>query len=732
MKLRSYLAVLVLAGLVPLIALTTIVTISLARQRRAAVERGLSDTVSALATAIENDLQTSIKSLETLATSKRLDQDDLPAFYDQATRVRGLHRWSTIGLIDSAGNHQLNVARPLGTSLPDLRDREYFKQVMATGKPYVSDLLAGRATRTEDIGVAVPVIRDGRIKYVLFAGVDPATFNAVFEAQKLPAQAIASIVSRDAVFIARSPDQARFVGQAPLPAYLARIRERPDGSFHGQDLEGVERDVAYQRMALTGWTVGVGLPVDAMNAPVRRVARTGVLVGGGIVIATLTLAVIFATRMATSIAALASSASAVGRGERLAPSERLPVAELDEMRRSLANADALLQERARERDELLAKEQVARADAEAANRSKDHFLAMLGHELRNPLGAIAGAVGVLKIAGAEKDTADGARAVISRQVEHLSRLVDDLLDVSRVTTGKVVLDRRPLDLEELVMNVVGTYRASGRFDAHQVSVELSPVWVDADATRIEQIVSNLVTNALKYTPGGGSVTVRLVPDGGVAVLDVADTGVGIPPDLTDKVFDLFVQGHRALDRAQGGLGLGLTLVKRLVELHEGTVAVASDLGHGSVFTVRLPRIAPSVRGVESAPLALGDDRPRRILVIDDDEDGREMLRTWLTLAGHEVDDAVDGVEGIGRALATKPEVVIVDIGLPELDGYQVAGRIRASEPGRRMTLIALTGYGQPEDKRRARQAGFDAHLVKPVTPEALQLVLARIPDTRPS
>jgi hypothetical protein len=280
MKLRSSLAVLVLAGVIPLIVITAIVTIRLAHQQRAAVDQGLADTVAALATAVESEIQVSIKSLETLATSQALDSDDLPAFYQQATRVRRLHDWSTIGLIDSSGNHRLNVARPLDASWPDLRDREYFKQVVATGRPYVSDLIKGRATATVDIGMAVPVVRDGRLKHVLFAGVDPARFSAVFEAQKLPALAIASIVSRDGVLIARSRDHAGTVGRPLTPAYLTEIRGTPRGRVQRVTVDGIDLESAYTGMALTGWTVDLGLPADAVSGPVRRIAWLGAIAGG--------------------------------------------------------------------------------------------------------------------------------------------------------------------------------------------------------------------------------------------------------------------------------------------------------------------------------------------------------------------------------------------------------------------------------------------------------------------
>jgi PAS domain S-box-containing protein len=358
-KLRSYLGVLVLAGLVPLIVLTVAMTITLAHQQRTAVDRGLSNTVAALVAVVDNELETSIKSLQTLATSQRLDSDDLPAFYEHASRVRELHRWSTIGLIDSAGTHRLNVARPLGAVLPDLSDREYFKQVLASGRPYVSDLLRGRVTDTIDFAVAVPVVRHARVTYVLFAGVDSATFSRVFAAQRLPPQAVAFIMSRDSVYIARHPDHALFAGRPAPDAYVQQVRERPEGTFRGALADDVEMEAAYRASAHTGWTVAFGLPADSVNAGIRRVAWTGAAVGGGIVVAALALAALFARRMAAGIEALGVTASALGRGAAPERSERLHVRELEEMRGFLTDAYTLL----REQGEAVRGEEAEREEA---------------------------------------------------------------------------------------------------------------------------------------------------------------------------------------------------------------------------------------------------------------------------------------------------------------------------------------------------------------------------------
>jgi signal transduction histidine kinase/ActR/RegA family two-component response regulator len=370
-------------------------------------------------------------------------------------------------------------------------------------------------------------------------------------------------------------------------------------------------------------------------------------------------------------------------------------------------------------------EERLRADAEAANRAKDDFLAMLGHELRNPLAAIGNAAQILDRVGPADETAARASAVIHRQVRHLAGLVDDLLDAARVSTGKIILRTTAVELGAALRRMVGTL-ASPR---QPMRVEAESVWVSADETRLDQIIGNLLSNALKYTPAGGEVRARVGVDGAEAVLEVQDTGDGIPAALLPHVFEPFVQGERTPDRTRGGLGLGLALVKRLVEMHGGSVRAASGgPGRGSTFTVRLPRIATPV----AAPPAAGRPTaftPRRVLIVEDNADAREVLRMALTLDGHEVHEAADGAGGLAAALRLRPDVVLVDVGLPGLDGYEVAQQIRANERDSRMLLVALTGYGQAEDRRRALAAGFDVHLVKPVAPERLAEVLSGAPST---
>ena len=368
------------------------------------------------------------------------------------------------------------------------------------------------------------------------------------------------------------------------------------------------------------------------------------------------------------------------------------------------------------------REQRARRAAEAASRAKDEFLAMFGHELRNPLSGIASAIEVLNQAEPGSPLAASAREVIGRQTRHLTHLMDDLLDVGRVVSGKVLLTKRPFDLAALVRRLLDGLKITGEASGHELRVDLQPVWVKADATRIAQVASNLLTNALKYTPPGRGIEVIVRPvrgeQGDEALLQLRDEGDGIPPDLLPKIFDLFVQGERTLDRRAGGLGIGLTLVRRLVEQHGGRVAAESSPA-GSAFSVWLAAVPAQA---EAPPKGvLPEPKRRRVLVIEDNADAANSLRALLELDGHSVELAADGPTGLDALLAGRPDAAVVDIGLPGMNGFDVAKRSRGA--GYAGMLVALTGYGQGTDIKRALQAGFDAHLVKPLDAERLRRLL---------
>ena len=363
--------------------------------------------------------------------------------------------------------------------------------------------------------------------------------------------------------------------------------------------------------------------------------------------------------------------------------------------------------------------QSSRDRAERDNRTKDGFLTMLAHELRNPLGVISTAVKTLKMAQGKGGGATGAHDLIARQVGNVTRLIDDLLDIERVVSGKIRLNREQVDFADLVRRIVATFVADAGLD-RQIDVRSEPAWINGDAVRIEQVLTNILTNAVKYTPPGGRIRVGLRADGAEAVLSVEDTGFGIAPSLLPFIFDMYVQADETVGRARGGLGIGLALVRRLVEVHGGTVTAASDgEGKGSSFTVRLKAIP--LAEVSPGVSFLGNRRAkaRRVLLIEDSGTARERLRMMLELAGHVVYEAADGVRGIELLNAVRPHVAIIDVSLPGMDGYHVAMRIREKPQGRGMLLLALTGRGAPVDSRHSLQRGFDRHLVKPVDPEYL-------------
>jgi signal transduction histidine kinase len=370
-----------------------------------------------------------------------------------------------------------------------------------------------------------------------------------------------------------------------------------------------------------------------------------------------------------------------------------------------------------QRAELTERALAARQAAEAASRAKDEFLTMLSHELRNPLGAISAAVDVLDIAPGGSDSAAEARSIIGRQTRNLAHMMNDLLDVGRVLAGKIVVSRQPVDLAQVLERVRRTLDVTGEASSHELHVQASEAWVDGDAVRLEQVMTNLVTNAIKYTPPGRRIEMLAARRGAAAVFEVKDAGPGIPAALLPHIFELFVQGERPLDRRAGGLGIGLTLVRRLVELHGGTIAAESSEG-GSRFIVTLPAVDPPARPDGDT---LPPSRRRKVLVIEDNADVLAALRSKLELDGHTVSTAEDGIDGLQRLLLQQPEVSIVDIGLPGITGYELARHARAAGYAGRM--IAISGYGAERDMNNALVAGFDAYLVKPVDRKQLRASL---------
>ena len=425
--------------------------------------------------------------------------------------------------------------------------------------------------------------------------------------------------------------------------------------------------------------------------------------------------------------------------------------ELQIVNRSLQHANAELEGTNRTlQKEIAERARIAQALKEA-DRHKDEFLAMLAHELRNPLAPIHNAVELMRIKPLEDPQLNWARDVIARQLTSLTRLVDDLLDVSRITRGKINLTRQAVDLEAVISRAVETVHPLFDERSHQLTLELPEpgLQVFGDGTRLTQAIANVLGNAAKYTDTGGQISLIVGARDTHAEIRIRDNGIGIRPEMLPHVFELFTQLDRSDGRAQGGLGIGLALVQRLVQMHGGEVSAMSDgPGKGSEFVLRLPLLRDGTELLEAQPepiseadssavgggsvvgslISAGAARlARRILIADDNNDALESLATLLQLSGHEVYTATNGGTALQSAERHLPEVALLDIGMPLLDGYEVAKRIRAQPWGQRITLVALTGWGQDSDRRRSREAGFDSHLVKPLDLETLTDLLARLP-----
>jgi len=721
--LRRRLLLLVATGLLPVALLSALGLHALYQEQREQTERTALEVARAMSTAVDNELQQSLAALEALSHSFRLDERDLGTFHRLLARVAKEHpAWRTMVLADPQGKVLINTGVPIVADVPEVLEPPSLLEAVRTVKPVVGRLVKGPAGRWA-FAVRVPVVRNGRVVYVLSAAVDPDSILRVATRQQLAPGWVVTSVDAAGQRVMRWPRQAEYIG-TPVSGTLRKMMETNAVQATGvtNTSEGTPVFTAFSRSSQTGWAVAVGIPVALVE---WAAMRSALVVGAGVALSLLLgawAAWLVARSINRPMEALRDAARDVGAGRTPQPT-RSDIHEVQEVSEALADASRQRDEAERQRDELLRSEKAARASAEAANRAKDEFLAMLGHELRNPLGAISNASILLDTAGTQAGIAARARGIISRQVAHLSRLTDDLLDASRALTGKITLRREAADLSAAALQTITTLRASGRLGSHQVVHDLRSVWVDADPVRLDQVITNLLVNAAKYTPAGGTVHVGVKPDGHEAVLTVADDGIGMTPELAARAFELFVQGERELARSQGGLGIGLTLVRRLAELHGGSVAAYSEgENRGSEFVVRLPAIPRPATLVE-APVLVASG-PRSILVVEDNDDGRESLRMLLEAQGHGVETAADGPMGLEKALALGPEIALVDIGLPGLDGYELARRLRKAPMPRRIFLVAVTGYGAPEDRDRAFAAGFDAHVPKPVDRTVLATLLS--------
>ncbi|MEO7493304.1 MAG: ATP-binding protein [Massilia sp.] len=736
MRIRAYLFLLAAGILVPVIVFSGLALDMLRNAEKDAALRGLTETAHSIALLVDRDLYSAEAALRVLAVSPTLAAGKLDAFYDEAQVAdRGTTGWSV--LLDRQANQLINTVRPKGSPVLPSAGAERVRQVMTRQRTMVSDVIFGPATRRLVTSLSVPVALDQGQRYVLSYGFSTEHFHALIRSANVPPGWVVGIIDTKGRFVARNVNNDELAGKPARPELVAAAARAPQGQIRHATLEGVEAYDAFTHSSLSGWTIAVAAPVDLIDRSARHawlLAALGLLAATSLAVG---LAAFFGRLHVNSIRRAVDAATALGRGVPPAAlrSRVIEVAELHgalhAAGRQLVQAQAYRKHAELERQALLEGEQRARLMAEQQNSAKDQFLAMLGHELRNPLAPISTAAQLLRLPQIDPARVRYASEVIARQVEHMNSLLGDLLDVSRVTRGLVSLNLEQLDLKAMIERAVE--QTHGLIDAkhHQLVLNLpaAGVLLEGDQTRLIQIFANLLNNAAKYTRPNGRITLNLMPGKDAVVVTVQDNGEGIAPDLLPRIFDLFSQGERTPDRSQGGLGLGLALVKSLVQLHGGTVGVRSaGPDQGSLFTVTLPWSAPAP-GTSPAPQVRVEAAlaPLRVMIVDDNVDGALSLSLFLTAAGgHHVCTYNDAAGALEWAAFERPDVFILDIGLPDMSGYALARRLRALPPCAQATMVALTGYGQPQDKERAYEAGFDAHIAKPADPQQILSLLQEI------
>ena len=622
----------------------------------------------------------------------------------------------------------------------NLGDRSHFKRALLERRFIAGDYIFGRVIKKHTINLTYPVIdRGGQAVAVVFAAMDLAGIDNFSNDINLPAGSVLVTADARGSIIARRPDPERWFGRK-LGAPLAQALRRPDGGaqrVEGDD--GVERLHAFARVgtpALSDYTLTIGIPLAGILAAARHDQLVSLLgLAATTMLALLAAWLVGDVLIVRRVRTLTGTAASIAAGQLDA---RSGIAYGSEEIGSLARA---LDEMA----DALQKKENARGQAErelrAADQRKDEFLAMLAHELRNPLAPISTGAHLLKLLHSDNAQISQTCAIIARQVDHMTGLVDDLLDVSRVTRGLVALASQVLDLRSVIDDAAEQIRPMIAARRHRVMIDVPPVaaLVSGDHKRLVQVVANLLGNAAKYTPEGGRINLRLMQDGAGFLLTVSDDGIGMDHALVARVFDLFTQAERTPDRSQGGLGLGLALARSLIELHGGAVEAHSDgAGQGSTFSVRLPRHVQdsaasalqereaSVHEPGQAPL------PLRIIVVDDNVDAVHTLQMFLGAAGHAVEIAYCAADALALAAVFAPDACLLDIGLPDFDGNELARRLRQLPQAADAMLVAMTGYGRQQDRAIAGAAGFDHYLVKPVNTLQLAQVLAQVPAQTPA
>ena len=875
LRLRAILALLVLITSVPLGLFAGILIVRSSHEQRALIEQRNVETARAVSVAVDQHVESARAALQTLAATDMLTTPERIAFNEVALRLIPTQPgWYAVLLVHPSGAVMADTAL-VDNDIPSFTTADWVRRVLSTKQPAVSNLFQDATAGGYFFVVAVPVMRNGEVRSILAAQIRSASLSEILRRQSAPPNGVMTVLDGVPVVMARTRGEAQFINKPPSKDFQQFAARTNEGSWRSTTLEGTPVYSSMSRSPLTGWTVGIGIPADEMEAPIRNSVLALVFVGALILGIGIVSALVLSSFIVRAMSGASAAARALARGERVValPSR---IVEAEELSTGLLEAATILDARIRERDQALLAERVARSTsekdearlsvtlrsigdavitadpaghvtllnpvaqaltgwteaaaigqpvervfhivqeetrkpmenpvskvfregrivglanhtvllardgretpiedsaapirgadgsligivlvfrdaserreaerrkqavldreqearraAENLSRSKDEFVATVSHELRTPLNAIFGWVRLLRSGSLNETQHAHALEVVERNTRAQAQLIEDLLDMSRVVTGHLRLDMRHVELPGVIQAAVDAVKPASEAKEIEIAIELDarvgPISGDPD--RLQQIVWNLLTNSVKFTNKGGRIEVSLKAEGSDAVLCVKDTGIGMPAELLPHIFERFRQGASSASRAHGGLGIGLALVRHLVEMHGGTVEAHSDGdGHGSMFMIRVPTLGtravthnPALSGVDASGVtqAAGALAGVSIIVVDDDKDARDLISTTLAYAGANVLTAGSMAEALNVLSAASPQALVSDIAMPNGTGYELIREIRRMPRLEKIPAIALTAFGRVEDRERALTAGFNYHITKPVDPHLL-------------
>ena len=742
-SLRTYLLTLTIGVVVPVLCFAGYLIIGLSRTERKAIERGLIETTGALTSSVDRELTSTITTLETLATSRSLDRGDYNMFFEEVTRVldnEDRHGWLTINLASPDGRPLMNSAGPAGAPLL-LADVATVKRTAASAQPVISDLLPADVRGQPAFAVRVPVIRGGVVKYVLSAALSARSLSAALHSQQDVPDRIAVLYDRQGTIVFRTVNADALIGTPVTPKLARQSAQHESGVIDDVNREGTPVRTVFKRASVSGWFVAVGIPQPLLYSAQRRSTWNVVAVGVAFLTFSVIVALVIARRIQRSVVALVATANDLSVPAAAQRAIDTPITDLARVSDALVGAGRLIGQRGAELERQLNELRTAREAAEAGSRAKDEFLALLSHELRTPLNAVYGWARMLRTGQVTREASQRALDAIIRNADAQVQLIDDLLDVSRVIAGKMRLDVQSVDLKTVVQDAIDAVRPAAQAKNIRLQSVLDPRAgpITGDAARLQQVVWNLLMNAVKFTDKDGRVQVHLQRINSHVEIVVSDTGRGIAPDLLPFIFDRFRQGDSSSTRGHGGLGLGLALVKHLVELHGGTVlAQSGGQGKGATFVVKLPltiaripdgpvpRVHPTVPVGSMAPGVRLDDA--RVLIVDDDQDALDLAAAILAAKGARVRTCRSVAAALAIVEEWHPDVLLSDIEMPGEDGYSLIRKVRKLPDSRdaKMPAIALTAYGRTQDRTVALTAGFNMHVPKPVDPGELTTIVASL------